>query len=179
MALFRRRNHAPLSQTCTAGACARSCKSRRAPRPRKPDGKLSRHGLGARRVALLAPRGVLSKYRYPLSYVGAMTKIFGKVQKLVPHFGRRQAYSEWGRSAEGEEGVSYSHVKGRQLVYSSNPTHPPSEHPRARRTARSNALSVFDHGGFIFQNSEIKCYFRNFASRLSAAALSMECRAER
>ena len=127
MVLFRRRNHAPLSQTCTAGACARSCKSRRAPRPRKPDGKLSRHGLGARRVALLAPRGVLSKYRYPLSYVGAMTKIFGKVQKLVPHFGRRQAYSEWGRSAEGEEGVSYSHVRGRQLVYSPITTHTPSE----------------------------------------------------
>ena len=228
MALFRRRNHAPLSQTCTAGACARSCKSRRAPRPRKPDGKLSRHGLGARRVALLAPRGVLSKYRYPLSYVGAMTKIFGKVQKLVPHFGRRQAYSEWGRSAEGEEGVSYSHVRGRQLVYSPitthtpseccmnsratpkqmgtgqkcsmaggicpplnicapkphrrwvprfatsplvslrsccgcinahferarpNPTHPPSERPRERRTARSNTLSVFDHGGLSFKTA--------------------------
>ena len=28
--LFRRRNYAPLSQTCTASACARSCKSRRA-----------------------------------------------------------------------------------------------------------------------------------------------------
>ena len=60
---------------------------------------------------------MLSKYRYPLSYVGAMTKIFGKVQKLVPHFGRRQAYSEWGRSAEGEEGVSYSHVRGWQLIF--------------------------------------------------------------
>ena len=55
--LFRRQYYAPLSQTCTAGACACSCKSRRAPRPRKPDGKLNRHGLGARRVALLAPRG--------------------------------------------------------------------------------------------------------------------------
>ena len=76
--LFRRRSHAPLSQTCTAGACACSCKSRRAPRPRKPDGKLSRHGLGARRVALLAPRGVLSKYRHPLSYVGAIIKILVK-----------------------------------------------------------------------------------------------------
>ena len=32
----------------------------KAMRPRKPDGKLSRHGLGARRVALLAPRGVLN-----------------------------------------------------------------------------------------------------------------------
>ena len=30
MVLFRRRNYAPLSQTCTAGACACSCKSRRA-----------------------------------------------------------------------------------------------------------------------------------------------------
>ena len=53
----------------------------KAMRPRKPDGKLSRHGLGARRVALLAPRGVLSKYRHPLGYVGAITKSFGKVQK--------------------------------------------------------------------------------------------------
>ena len=139
MALFRRRNHAPLSQTCTAGACARSCKSRRAPRPRKPDGKLSRHGLGARRVALLAPRGVLSKYRYPLSYVGAMTKIFGKVQKLVPHFGRRQAYSEWGRSAEGEEGGCHSHVRGRQPV--SFPEHDAhSERAPPRRTAYSERL---------------------------------------
>ena len=104
--LFRRRSHAPLSQTCTAGACACSCKSRRAPRPRKPDGKLSRHGLGARRVALLAPRGVLSDYQN-----------FGKVQKSVPHFGRRQAYSEWGRSPVGEVGVCHSHVRGRQLIY--------------------------------------------------------------
>ena len=116
MLLFRRRSHAPLSQTCTAGACACSCKSRRAPRPRKPDGKLSRHGLGARRVALLAPRGVLSKYRHPLGYVGAITKIFSKVQKSVPHFGRRELYSEWGRSPGGEEGVSYSHVRGRQPI---------------------------------------------------------------
>ena len=76
MFLFRRRNYAPLSQTCTAGARARSCKSRRAPRPRKPDGKLSRHGLGARRVALLAPRGVLNRYRHPLGYVSANTKNF-------------------------------------------------------------------------------------------------------
>ena len=89
--LIRRRNYAPLSQTCTAGACVRSCKSRRALRPRKPDGALSRHGLGARRVALLAPRGDLDKYRHPLGYVGAITKILGKVEKQVPHFGRRQA----------------------------------------------------------------------------------------
>ena len=60
---------------------AHACKSRRAPRPRKLDGKLSRHGLGARRVALLAPRGVFNRYRYPLSYVGAITKIFSKAQK--------------------------------------------------------------------------------------------------
>ena len=100
-------------------------------RPRKPDETLSRHGLGARRVALLAPRGVLNKYRHPLSYVGAITKIFGKVQKSVPHFGRRELYSEWGRSPGiwgprkvpqrsedtlwgfSEEGVCHSHVRGR------------------------------------------------------------------
>ena len=128
MSLFRRRYYAPLSQTCTAGACARSCKSRRAPRPRKPDGKLNRHGLGARRVALLAPRGELNQCRHPLGYVGATTKILSKVQKLVPHFGRSELYSEWGRSPGiwgprkvpqrsedtlwgfSEEGVSYSPV---------------------------------------------------------------------
>ena len=145
MSLFWRRNYAPLSQTCTAGACTRSCKSRRAPRPRKPDETLSRHGLGARRVALLAPRGDLDKYRHPLSYVGANTKVFSKVQKLVPHFGRRQAYSEWGRSPEGEEGVSYSHVRGRKPItfFEYDETFervPPSrtaysKRPRARRTA--------------------------------------------
>ena len=89
----------------------------KAMRPRKQDGKLNRHGLGARRVALLAPRGVLNKYRHPLGYEGAITKIFGKVQKSVPHFGSRELYSEWGRSPGGEEGVSYSHVRGRQLVF--------------------------------------------------------------
>ena len=50
-------------------------------RPRKPDEMLSRHGLSARRVALLAPRGVLNKYRHPLGYAGAITKILSKVQK--------------------------------------------------------------------------------------------------
>ena len=47
-------------------------------RPRKPDETLNRHGLGARRVALLAPRGVFGKYRHPLGYVGAITKIYVK-----------------------------------------------------------------------------------------------------
>ena len=128
---------------------AHACKSRRAPRPRKPGETLSRHGLGARRVALLAPRGVLSKYRYPLSYVGAIIKILSKVQKSVPHFGRRELYSEWGRSPGirgprkvpqrsedtlwgfSEEGVFYSHVRGRQLVYS------PSTSDLYTKTARS------------------------------------------
>ena len=36
-------------------------------------------------------------------------------------------FQMWGRSAEGEEGVSYSHVRGRQLVYSPITTHTPSE----------------------------------------------------
>ena len=84
----------------------------KAMRPRKHE-TLSRHGLGARRVALLAPRGVLSKYRHPLSYVGARPKLFSRGGKLIPHFGRRQAYSEWGRSPGGEEGVCHSHVRGR------------------------------------------------------------------
>ena len=144
--IFRRRYHAPLSQTCTAGVCACSCKSRRAPRPRKPNETLSRHGLGARRVALLAPRGVLNQCRHPLGYVGAITKILSKVQKSVPHFGRCELYSEWGRSPGGEEGVSYSHVRGWQLVFIYEHAAPfervpPEtksliERPRARRSLR-------------------------------------------
>ena len=107
----------------------------KAMRPRKPDETLSRHGLGARRVVLLAPRGVLGKYRHPLGYVGAITKILGKIQKQVAHFGRSELYSEWGRSPGirgprkvpqrsedtlwgfSEEGGSHSHVRGRQLIF--------------------------------------------------------------
>ena len=149
-ALFRRRSHAPLSQTCTVGEFSptlASRKSRRAPRPRKPDETLSRHGLGARRVALLAPRGELSKYRHPLGYVGAITKILGKVEKQVPHFGRRELNSEWGRSPGGEEGVSYSHVRGRQLV--SFPEHDETSE-RASPRDEKHIQSVSAHRvGFI------------------------------
>ena len=114
----------------------------KAMRPRKQDGKLSRHGLGARRVALLAPRGVLNQCRHPLSYVGAITKIFGKVQKSVPHFGRRELYSEWGRSPGGEEGDNNSYVSVRQQVlYSPNTTHTLSKSPRGEQPI----LSVPEH----------------------------------
>ena len=102
--LFRRRNYAPLSQTCTAGACACSCKSRRAPRPRKPDGKLSRHGLGARRVALLAPRGVLNRYRHPLSCEGAITKILVKSQSKSRILGDVNSIPSGGGVPEGRRG---------------------------------------------------------------------------
>ena len=47
-------------------------------RPRKLDEKLSRHGLGARRVALLAPRATFSKCWYPLDYVSAKLKLFSR-----------------------------------------------------------------------------------------------------
>ena len=47
-------------------------------RPRKLDEKLSRHGLGARRVALLAPRATFSQYWYPLDYVSARFKLFSR-----------------------------------------------------------------------------------------------------
>ena len=47
-------------------------------RPRKLDEKLSRHGLGARRVALLAPRAMFGKYWYPLDYVSAKFKLFSR-----------------------------------------------------------------------------------------------------
>ena len=104
-ALFRRRNNAPLSQTCTAGACACSCKSRRAPRSRKPDGKLSRHGLGARRVALLAPRGVLNRYRHPLGYVGAITKILVKFKCPSRILGDVNSIPSGGGVPEGRRGA--------------------------------------------------------------------------
>ena len=45
-------------------------------RPRKLDGILSKHGLGARRVALLAPRATFSVYCLPLDYVSAINKLF-------------------------------------------------------------------------------------------------------
>ena len=160
MFLIRRRSHAPLSQAFR-GPRRKYFRWGKAMRPRKPDETLSRHGLGARRVALLAPRGVLSKYRYPLSYVGANTKNFGKVQKPVPHFGRWQAYSEWGRSPGirgprkvpqrsedtlwgfSEEGVSYSHVRGRHIIYFSEHAASFERAPPARRiacgTARTDA----------------------------------------
>ena len=50
-------------------------------RSRKLDEKLSRHGLdglGARRVALLAPRATFSLYWYPLDYVSARFKPFSR-----------------------------------------------------------------------------------------------------
>ena len=140
---------------------AHACKARRAPRPRKQDGKLNRHGLGARRVALLAPRGVLSKYRYPLGYVGAITQIFGKVQKSVPHFGRRQAYSEWGRSPGGEEGVSYSHVRGRQLIFFYEHDETSERAPRDEQFIRSvpEHDEKFDRASLSTTNNLSECFF--------------------
>ena len=82
--LFRRRSYAPLIQTCTAGVCARACKSRREMRPRKLDEALSRHGRRARRVAFLSPRAMFSEYCSPLDYL----------------------------YAKGKEGEQYSHVRG-------------------------------------------------------------------
>ena len=49
-------------------------------RPRKLDGKLSRDVARARRVALLAPRAMLNKYRHPLSYVSARLKLFQEAE---------------------------------------------------------------------------------------------------
>ena len=83
---------------------AHACKSRRAPRPRKPDETLSRHGLGARRVALLAPRGVLSKYRHPLSYAGAITKYFVKFKSKSRILGDENSIPSGGGVPEGRWG---------------------------------------------------------------------------
>ena len=85
-------------------------------RPRKLDEKLSRDVARARRVALLAPRATLTQYRHPLGYVSAITKNFGKIQKLIPHFGRRELYSEWGRSPVGEVGDNNSHDRGQDFI---------------------------------------------------------------
>ena len=54
-------------------------------RPRKLDGKLSRHGLGARRVALLAPRGVLSKCHIRL-IIWVRSPKFWQSSKVSPAF---------------------------------------------------------------------------------------------
>ena len=137
MFLFRRRSHAPLSQTCTAGACACSCKSRRAPRPRKPDGKLNRHGLGARRVALLAPRGVLSKYRYPLGYVGAITKILVKLKSKSRILGDGKPIPSGGGVPEGRRGSVTPMSGDGSLFISPSTTLTPSEHPRDEKFDRA------------------------------------------
>ena len=108
-------------------------------RHRKLDEHLNRDVARARRVALLAPRAMLSRYRHPLSYVSAITKIFGKIQKLVPHFGRSELYSEWGRSPVGEEGDNNSPVRGRQpVLHSPSTTRTLIERLRVRRTLRAS-----------------------------------------
>ena len=84
--LFRRRSYAPLTQTCTAGVCARSCKSRREMRPRKLDETLSRHGRRARRVAFLSPRAMFGEYCSPLDYLYARFKLYQKRGKVYPAF---------------------------------------------------------------------------------------------
>ncbi len=78
--LVQRRNNAPLSQTCTVGEHSPTLASRGANlRPRKLDENLSKHGLGARRVALLAPRATFREYCSPLNYVSAINKLFQEV----------------------------------------------------------------------------------------------------
>ena len=64
------------------------------------------------------------------------------MKKLVPHFRRRELYSEWGRSPVGEVGDNNSHVRGRRLVlHSPNPPSTLSERLRTRRALRA---SVFE-----------------------------------
>ena len=138
--LFRRRNYAPLSQTCTAGVCARSCKSRRAPRPRKPDGKLNRHGLGARRVALLAPRGDFNKYRHPLSYVGAITKISVKSQSKSRILGDGKSIPSGGGVPKARRGSLTPMSEDGSLFFPMSMTKPLSEHPETN-SMRSGKFS--------------------------------------
>ena len=124
--LFRRRNHAPLTQTCTAGGCARSCKSRREMRPRKPDETLSRHGRRARRVAFLSPRATFSQYCSPLDYLYARFKLYQKDEKHIPHFRRTALFPSGGGIPEGKEGEQYSHVRDVHPIPRLSPPHPPS-----------------------------------------------------
>ena len=125
--LFRRRNHAPLTQTCTAGVYARSCKSRREMRPRKPDETLSRHGRRARRVAFLSPRAMFSLFCSPLDYLYARFKLYQNDEKFIPHFRRIVPYSEWGRNTRREGGGT--------ILPCQRTT--PRSHLRARRFLRS------------------------------------------
>ena len=74
---IRGRNYAPLSQAFTGGVPPLERRGANL-RSRKLDERLSRHGLGARRVALLAPRATFSQYWYPLDYVSARLKLFSR-----------------------------------------------------------------------------------------------------
>ena len=116
---------------------AHACKSRRAPRPRKPDETLSRHGLGARRVALLAPRGVFNRYRYPLSYVGAITKILVKLKCKSRILGDVNSIPSGGGVPEGRRGSVTPMSGDDSLFISLSTTQPPSEPPRDVHPIRS------------------------------------------
>ena len=107
---------------------AHACKSRRAPRPRKPDETLSRHGLGARRVALLAPRGVFNRYRYPLSYVGAITKILVKLKCKSRILGDVNSIPSGGGVPEGRRG-SVTPMSGDDSLFISLSTPQPLSEP--------------------------------------------------
>ena len=82
--LIRRRNNAPLSQAFTGGLPPLERRGANL-RPRKLDGILSRHGLGARRVALLAPRATFSEYCSPLDYASAINKLFSRYVFIKAH----------------------------------------------------------------------------------------------
>ena len=134
-------------------------------RPRKPDGKLSRHGLGARRVALLAPRGDLGKYRHPLGYVGAITKILVKLQSKsrilgdgkpilsgggVPKFGVPAKYHSEARTLCGvsvRRGSLTSMLGDGSLFSSTGTTLTPSECYLSFRLTDSEGAATKARGG--------------------------------
>ena len=107
------------------------------PRPRKPDETLSRHGLGARRVALLAPRGVLSKYWHPLSYAGAITKIYVKFKSKSRILGDGKLIPSGGGVPEGRRGSLTPMSGDGGLFISPSTPNTPSEHPRDGQLIRS------------------------------------------
>ena len=107
-------------------------------RPRKQDGKLNRHGLGARRVALLAPRGVLNEYRHPLSYVGAITKIYVKFKSKSRILGDVNSIPSGGGVPEGRRGSVTPMLEDGSLFSSMSTTNTTGERLRTRRLLRES-----------------------------------------
>ena len=88
-------------------------------------------------IALLAPRGVLSKYRYPLSYAGAITKYFVKFKSKSRILGDENSIPSGGGVPEGRWG-SLTPMSGDGSIFIPLSTPQPlSEPPRDEQPIRS------------------------------------------